>query len=327
MTVLAMTFLSPSRLWLLVLVAALAGAYVVLQRRRKHYAVRFTNLALLDSVAPRRPGWRRHVVAIAAVVGVSALVVSLARPAREERIPRGKGVVMLAIDVSASMTATDVSPSRIEAAKQGAAEFVDQIPAGFQVGLVSFDASASVLAPPTRDHAGVKRAIAQLEPGEGTAAGDGIYAALGAIESNVNGVQPAAARKPKSKLAATIVLLSDGATTTGRPVEQAARAAADAGVPVSTIAYGTDHGTVVVQGQVVPVPADPQTMAAVARTTGGKSFTAASSSELRAVYKDIQGRVGYTTQTREIGRVFVAFAIVLLLLAVAGSMFWSARFL
>jgi len=190
---------------------------------------------------------------------------------------------------------------------------------------VSFDASASVLAPPTRDHAGVKRAIEQLTPGEGTAAGEGIYAALGAIESNVNGVQPAAARKPK--LAATIVLLSDGATTTGRPVEQAAQAAADAGVPVSTIAYGTDHGTVVVQGQVVPVPADPQTMAQVARTTGGKSFTAASSSELRAVYKDIQGRVGYTTQTREIGRVFVALAIVLLLLAVAGSMFWSARFL
>jgi Ca-activated chloride channel family protein len=233
---------------------------------------------------------------------------------------------MLAIDVSASMTATDVAPSRIDAAKKAAREFVAEIPSGFQVGLVAFDRSASVLAPPTTNHAAVLDAISSLAPGPGTAAGEAIYAALGAIKSNANGVQPAA-QKTRDDLAATIVLLSDGATTTGRPVAPAAQAAADAGVPITTIAFGTDQGTVQVQGQVVPVPADPQTMASVAKASGGKSFVAASASQLKAVYKDIQGRVGYTTQTREIGRAFVAIALVALMAAVAASLLWTARFL
>jgi Ca-activated chloride channel family protein len=322
-----MTLLAPSRLWLLLAVAALVVAYLVLQRRRRHYVVRFTNLELLDSVAPRRPGWRRHVVAVAALLGVTTLVVSLARPAREERVPRNDGIVMLTVDVSASMTATDVVPSRIEAAKAAAKDFVDQTPAGFQIGLVAFDGSARVLAAPTSDHAAVDAAIEGLEPGEGTAAGEGIYAALDAIKSTVNATVTPAQQRSRDDLAATIVLLSDGTTTTGRSVESAAQAADDASVPITTIAYGTDSGTVEVQGQVVPVPADTETMAQVARTTGGSSFEAGSASELRSVYRDIQGRVGYTTETREIGRVFVAFAIVALLLAVAASMWWTARFL
>jgi Ca-activated chloride channel family protein len=322
-----MTLLAPSRLWLLLAVAALAVAYIVLQRRRRHYAVRFTNLELLDSVAPRRPGWRRHVVAVATILGVAALVVSLARPAHSVKVPKGKGTVMLAIDVSASMTATDVTPSRIAAAKAAAHDFVDQLPAGFQVGLVAFDASASVVAPPTKDHAAVSRAIDQLQPGEGTAAGEAIYAALDAIKSNTRTAIAPAQQTSGDDLAATIVLLSDGATTTGRPAPEAAGAAADAGVPITTIAFGTPDGSVEVQGQVIPVPADPQTMAQVAKISGGSSFEAASASELRKVYDNIQGRVGYTTETREIGRTFTALAIVVLLAAAAGSMLWTARFL
>lgn len=322
-----MTLLAPSRLWLLLLVGAFAVAYVVMQRRRKQYAVRFTNLALLDSVAPRRPGWRRHAVAVAGLLAVSGLVISLARPAHSVRVPRGHGVVMLTVDVSASMTATDVEPSRIEAAKAAAREFVEQVPSGFQVGLVAFDRSANVLAQPTTDHASVISAIESLEPGPGTATGEGIYTALEAIQANANDVKPAQQSTKKDDLAATIVLLSDGAQTVGRPVLDAANAAKDAGVPISTIAYGTPNGSVVVQGQIVPVPADPETMAEVARVTGGSSFEAASASQLRDVYKDIQGRVGYTTQTKEIGRVFVALAVIALLLAVGGSLLWSSRFL
>jgi Ca-activated chloride channel family protein len=324
-----MTLLAPSRLWLLIAVAALALAYVVLQRRRRHYAVRFTNIDLLDSVAPRRPGWRRHVVAIAALVGLSTMVVSLARPVREERVPRGDGIVMLTIDVSASMTATDVAPSRIAAAKAAAKDFVDRTPAGFQIGLVAFDANARVLQTPTDDHDAVTSAIDTLEPGEGTAAGEGIYAALDAIKAAVNSTaQPAQQRSGNEEdLAATIVLLSDGTTTTGRPVDQAAQAAKDASVPVNTIAFGTDSGTVVIQGEVIPVPADRTTMESVARTTDGSAFSAGSAAELKSVYEDIQGRVGYTTETREIGRWFVAGAMVLLLLAIGASMYWTARFL
>jgi Ca-activated chloride channel family protein len=184
-----------------------------------------------------------------------------------------------------------------------------------------------VLTSPTTDHAAVVSAIESLAPGPGTATGEGIYTALEAIQANATDVKPAQESTKKDDLAATIVLLSDGAQTTGRPVADAAQAAKDAGVPISTIAYGTPNGTVEVQGQVVPVPSDPETMAEVARTTGGKSFEAASASELRDVYKDIQGRVGYTTQTKEIGRVFVALAVIALLLAVAGSLLWSNRFI
>jgi Ca-activated chloride channel homolog len=234
---------------------------------------------------------------------------------------------MLTVDVSASMTATDVAPSRIDAAKSAAREFVKQVPSGFQVGLVAFDRSASVLAPPTNDHATVIDAIESLSPGPGTATGEGIYTALEAIQTNASDVKPAQQTTKKDDLAATIVLLSDGAQTTGRPLTDAAQAAKDAGVPISTIAYGTANGTVEVQGQVVPVPADPQAMAQVARTTGGSAFQAASASELRSVYKDIQGRVGYTTKTKDISLVFVAMAVVALLLAVGGSLFWSNRFI
>ncbi len=322
-----MTLLAPGRMWLLVFVGALAVAYVVAQRRRKQYAVRFTNLDLLDSVAPRRPGWRRHVVALAALLAATGLVISLARPAHEVRVPRSRGVVMLTVDVSASMTATDVEPSRIAAAKVAAREFVEQVPAGFQVGLVAFDGTARVLSTPTTDHAAVVGAIDALTPGPGTATGDAIFTALEAIEANANDVQPAQQRAPKDDLAATIVLLSDGTRTVGRPVGDAAQAAKDAGVPISTIAYGTPNGTVIVQGQIVPVPADTQTMAEVAEVSGGSAFEAASASELRDVYEDIQGRVGYRTETRELGRVFVALAVIALLLAAGGSLLWSNRFL
>lgn len=320
-----MTFLSPSRLWLLAAVGALAVLYVVLQRRRRHHAVRFTNLELLDAIAPRRPGWRRHLSAAVVGLALTTLVVSLARPARSERVPRDEGVVMLAIDTSASMTATDVAPSRIAAATQAAVDFVENMPGEIEVGLVAFDETARVLATPNADHDAVVAAIERLAPGRGTAGGEGLYAALDAI---------AAARDDDTRSAstpsdatATVVLLSDGTTTAGRRIEEAAQAAAAQNVPVTTIAYGTDSGTVEVQGEVVPVPADTETMAAVAETTGGSAFVAASAQELQAVYDDIEGRVGFDTETREIGRFFVAVGLLALFVAVAASMVWNARFL
>jgi Ca-activated chloride channel family protein len=327
-----MTLLVPGRLWLLAAVGAIAVAYVILQRRRRHYAVRFTNLELLDSVAPRRPGWRRHVAAGAAVLALVALVVALARPARDERIPRRQGIIMLTVDVSASMTATDVSPSRMAAATAAAEDFVGRLPGSFQVGLVAFDGAARLVAPPTSDHATVLSAIQRLTPGPGTAAGEGIYAALDAIETTLRDgdtttTAPDTPSATRSRPAATIVLLSDGVTTAGRPVEEAAKAAADVNVPITTIAYGTDQGTVVVEGQVVPVPADPATMEAVAEATGGSSFEAATGDQLRAAYRNIEGRVGYSTETRDLTMWFVAIAAVALILAVAASMLWTARFM
>lgn len=316
-----MTLLSPERLWLFVPVAALVAAYVVLQRQRRHYAVRFTNLALLDSVAPERPGWRRHVAAAIAMVALSAMVVGLARPARDERVPREEAVVMLSIDVSRSMTADDVTPSRLVSAINAAEEFVGDIPSRFRVGLVAFDDHARILATPTLEHRVVTDALARLEPGRGTAAGDGIQASLQAIESVLG------TGEEVEDFAATIVLLSDGATTSGMAPLDAAALADDAGVPVTTIAYGTDRGVVEIEGQIVPVPADPLTMEAIADATDGAFFEAASASELRAVYEDIQGRVGFAVEQREVVLWFVGAGFVALLLALVTSFVWQARFL
>lgn len=322
-----MTLLAPGRLWLLVLVAVLAAAYVVLQHRRRHYAVRFTNLDLLDSVAPRRPGWRRHAAAAIAGLALAAMVVGLARPARDAQVPREEAVVMLAIDVSRSMTATDVEPTRMASAIAAAEEFIAEVPSGFRVGLVAFEEQARIIATPTLEHEVVIDALSRLQPGRGTAAGDGIEAALDAIDVVLAPTEEVDELESEEDFAATIVLLSDGATSWGIDPLVAADHAAEAGVPVTTIAYGTDMGTVVIDGETIPVPADRATMEAIAEATDGTYFEAASAAELREVYDDIQGRVGFTTEQREIVLWFVGAGFVALLLAMAASMVWTGRFI
>ena len=315
-----MTFLAPERLLLLILPLGLLALYVLLARRRRLHPVRLPTTRVLAAVSPKWPTWRRHAPAAVALLTLVLLVVALARPARDERVPREAAVVVLAVDVSASMTATDVSPSRIDAAVAAASDFVDGVPARFQLGLVAFDGTARVLATPTEDHDAVRAALHQLTPGEGTAAGEGIAAALDAIDASVQG-----AGVSGQDLPASIVLLSDGATTVGRPVEEAAREAADRSVPVSTIAFGTDNGTVVVGGEVVPVPADRQTMEAVADITGGTAAEAETAGELHDVYDDIGARVGSVVEQRDIARTFLGAAFVVLLAAVATSFVWSPR--
>lgn len=316
-----MTFLAPLRLLLLVVVAALIAAYVLLQRRRPQYAVRFTNLDLLASVAPKRPGWRRHVPAAVMALALAGLVVGLARPARDEKVPKEAATVMLVVDVSASMQATDVAPSRLAAATDAALSFVDDLPDRLRLGLVAFDRTPRVLSSPTTDHATVEAGIRALTTGPGTAAGDAIFVALDAITSaggagTTDGAQTAA-----------IVLLSDGVTTVGSPVQEAAQAALEQGVPVTTIAFGTEEGTVEFAGRVIPVPADPAAMTNLAETTGGAFFEAASGEELKGVYEDIGTRVGYSTEQREIGMVFVGVSMALLVGALAAAMVWSNRLL
>jgi Ca-activated chloride channel homolog len=319
-----MTLLAPARLVLLVPVVALAAAYVYLQLRRRHYAVRFTNLELLDSVAPKRPGWRRHIAATIAGLALVAMVIGLARPAHEARVPREEAVIMLAIDVSRSMTATDVTPSRMESAVAAAADFVKDVPSGFRVGLVAFDDHARLVATPTTDHDAVVTALERLRPGRGTAAGDAIEASLDAIRSALDA--PTDTSSDSEDLAASIVLLSDGETTAGVDPEEASADATAAGVPVTTISYGTDGGTVDVGGETVEVPADPVAMKAIADATNGSFFEAASSSRLQQVYRDIQSRIGYTNEQREIVLWFVSIALIALMLALGASMLWTARF-
>jgi Ca-activated chloride channel family protein len=311
-----MTFVAGIRLWLLLAAVALLALYVWRQLRRPAYAARFTNVALLDTVLPKRPGWRRHLPAAAALLALVALTTAFARPARTSRIPVKESTVIVAVDVSGSMAATDVSPSRLEAARVAAAAFVKLLPSRFNIGLVSFGQNATVLVSPTNDHARVADAIKRLQAGGGTAIGEAIYASLGSIPSATGDAKAAPAR---------IVLMSDGSTNAGRPNEEAAAAAAAAHVPVTTIAYGTDTGQVTIGSRVIDVPADKTALQAIANTTGGKFFQAASAGELNKVYAAIRSAVSTRVLKHDISGIFMGIALVLLVLAAAGSLLWSPR--
>lgn len=316
----AIAFRAPIRLWLLALVAAMAVGYVVLQNRRKAYAVRFTNLALLDSVAPRRPGWRRHVPAAIVLLCLGTLVAGFAKPARTEKVPRERATIIMAIDTSLSMKADDVSPNRLEAAKKAALSFVDLLPARLNVGLVTFNGVAQVRVAPTLDRDALRSAIRAIRLGERTAIGEAIYASLEAIKSAPPG--PRGERVP-----ARIVLMSDGETTTGRPDAQAAAEAKKQQVPISTIAFGTDHGEIKVPGEALPVPVrvNPDALGRIAESTGGRAFTAVSAGQLKNVYKDIGSSVGFIKLFRDITTWFVGIALLLLFASSALSLAWFSR--
>ncbi len=319
----AASFLSPQ--WLLLLLAPLAllAVYVVIQRRRPEYAVRFTNLDLLDKVAPKRPGWRRHATAGVFLVALAALVVATARPTRDVQVPVERATVVMAIDTSLSMEATDVAPSRLEAAQEAANRFVDLLPPSINLGLVTFNGTAQIAVAPTTDREAVRRAVDGLELGESTATGEAIFASLDAIET----VPTDGTDEP---VPARVVLMSDGSRTVGRSEAAAAEAANEQGVPVSTIAFGTPDGTIEYTDEttpptIVPVPVDEVSLEAIADATGGAFFTAASEAELSEVFTDIGSSVGYETEQREVTPWFVALALVLFVTAAALSLAWFAR--
>jgi Ca-activated chloride channel family protein len=316
-----MTLIAPHWLWLLVAVLALLAVYVLSQLRRRDYAVKFTNLALLDTVAPDRPGWRRHLPAAALLVALSGLVLALARPARIEQVPRERATIVVAIDTSLSMMAEDVTPNRFDAAKDAAQTFIDLLPDKINVGLVSFNRTATVLVSPTTDHASIKRAIGGLQLDQGTAIGEAIFASIQAIDS----VPPATDEEELAP--GRIVLMSDGETTAGRPDDVAAEAALARNIPVSTIAFGTENGSILVPGEDrrIDVPVDKEALEAIADSTKGSFFTAATGDQLKEVYADIGSSVGYEEAQREIGGWFVLGAAGALFVAAAFSMLWFSR--
>jgi Ca-activated chloride channel family protein len=311
------SFLAPGRLSLLLVVAALAAAYVVLQRRKPAYAVRFTELDLLASVAPRFPGWRRHLPAGLLLLSLLLLTVAFARPQAQVEVAREQATVVVAIDTSLSMQARDVDPDRITAARVSASRFIDDLPEPYNVGLVSFSGQAAVVVPPTQDHAAVTAAVQTLELGPSTAIGEAVFASLAALRT--------VPEEGQDLPPARIVLLSDGTNTVGRDLETAAAAAIEAGVPVSTIAYGTPEGVVEVQGQLIPVPVDAQALESLAEATGGEAYTAESGDELSDVYADIGSQVGTSTELREVTERVTGLGLLAALLAVIGSLVWSPR--
>ncbi|TDC92531.1 VWA domain-containing protein [Actinomadura sp. 7K507] len=318
-----MSFLDPVRLLLLLALPVLVAAYVVMQVRRGRYAVRFTNLALLDKVAPARPGWRRHLPAAAFLLMVGLFVTGFARPAADVRVPREQATIMLAVDVSHSMQATDVEPTRLEGAKRAARTFLDRVPGRFNVGLVSFSGTAAVVVPPTTDRRAMAAGIDGLRLGPRTGIGEGVIASLDAIAGF--GAQFGPGGGDREAPPARIVLLSDGTNTAGREPGEAARRATQARVPVSTIAYGTPEGAMFQNGYMVPVPVDGPALRRLAQDTGGSHYQAASGAELRGVYEDIGSSVGYRTEQREIWAWFIGAGLLLSCAVAAASLVWFSR--
>lgn len=318
-----MTFQAP--LWLLGLLAvvALIALYVVLQLRRKAYAARFTNVALLGSLVPKRPGWRRHLAFGLVALALAALITSLAVPSTKVRVPRERATVVMALDISLSMKATDVRPSRFQAMQTAAKQFADILPPRINLGLVSFAGTASTLVSPTTDRQQVRSAIDHLHLAESTAIGEAVFTSLSAIQNFQDTLDTAGNKPPPAR----IVLLSDGYNTVGRDDTQAIAAANAAHVPVSTIAFGTDYGTLDLDGQTVPVPVDRATLRKIADQTGGSYHEAASEKELKQVYADLGSQIGYITQPKDISPWFVRTGVLLALLGAVLSLVWTNRLL
>jgi Ca-activated chloride channel family protein len=355
-----MTFADPILLAGLLIVPAALVAYRLAQRRRSRYAVRFTNVALLENLVARTPAWRRHVPPALYVLAMAALVVALARPSMAVAVPREEATIILTMDVSGSMLATDVSPSRLAAAKEAANDFVDGLPAGVKVGLVAFSTAPRVLVPPTTDRAAIHQGIDDLQARGGTALGDAIVTSLEAAgldpsasaagpnampapsadasgspapsDSGSGSPRPSAAAGTAEQPVIATVLLSDGANSTGElePLPAAEQAAA-LGVPIYTIALGTSDGVVTVPDELgvlhtVNVPPDTETLAAIAETTGGRSFEAPSAADLKAIYDHLGSRIGYTTEQREVTQWFAAAALLMVVAGAGLAAHWFNRF-
>ena len=312
-----MSFINPAVLWLLVLVPLLGAAYVAMQQRRKSYAVRFTNLELLETVAPKSPGLRRHVAPALFLMTLILLIGAAARPVAVVKIPREQASIMLVMDVSGSMAAGDLEPNRMTAAIDAAKEFLDSLPGRMRVGLVSFGDYASLVAPLTADKGAIEDALDRLRVNGATAMGDGLAVALNQIELE---------REGGRRVPASILVLTDGETNRGvAPIEVAENARA-AGVPVYSIGVGTEEGVVQISGdQIVRTALDRDELEGVAQATGGRYFESTSSDSLEEIYRSVGSSLGFREERKELTPQVAGVAIVFLIATAALSLLWFQR--
>ncbi|HJC59391.1 MAG TPA: VWA domain-containing protein [Candidatus Dietzia intestinigallinarum] len=319
-------FQHPMWLLLLVVPVAITVGYVLALRSKKRRTVRFGNFGVLRSVDSRGRRWFTHVPAVLLILSMLSLTIALAGPQKEQKVPRNRATVMLVVDVSLSMEATDVAPSRLEAAQQAATTFANNLTPGVNLGLVSYAGTASMLVAPTTDRGPVVRAIDRLRLDERTATGEGIYTATQAITTFTESLGG-----PDQAPPARIVLLSDGKETVpADPTEErgaftAAERAAEAGIPVSTISFGTMYGTVDIQGRPQPVPVDDASLETIAELSGGDFFTASSLEELDSVYRTLEEQIGYEWKKADASRPWLIIGSVLAMVAAAGSLLTHRR--
>lgn len=324
-----MTLAAPLFLLLLLLLPLGWWAGRVARQRRRRHAIRMPATATLQAIVAAQPSYRRWVPVALLAVTVVLLTVALTRPEVTVSVPVERATVILVTDASGSMAATDVPPSRIDAARNAAESFLDEIPKQTRVGLVGYSSSPHTVQPPTTDRDLVRRDLLGLEPDGGTSTGDALVVALDALESEgdpapgTEGKKPGAGDRPPG----AILLLSDGASMTGEnPIDVARRAKRD-GVPIYTVSLGTDQGTVSGPqfGGTIPVPPDPESMREIARISGGQSFTVDDAGELRRIYDQVGARVATEPEQRELTAGFAALGLLLLGLAVGLGVRWRGR--
>ena len=318
-----MTFDRPWALAFLAAIPLLVALWIWADRRQRAQAARFANPALLPNLVERAPAKLRLIPASLLVLGLCALVLGMAKPHAKLTEPRHDATVVLAVDVSRSMGAQDVPPTRLFAAVSAASRFLDEIPAKFSVALVPFGSRAYVAVPPTLDRNLIRQELGQLKTGEGTALGDAVLlgAELGQRQKAIDGIVPPT----------TVLVISDGARDGGRTTPQAAaQKARQLHVPVSTVLVGTAGGIVTAKltggyTEQIRVPASPSTLQTVAKTSGGTFFRARTPQALAKVYKTLATRLGHTTSDRQITDFFAAGAAVLLLAGASLSVYWFRR--
>jgi Ca-activated chloride channel family protein len=316
-----LSFLAPSRLWLLALIPALVGLYLwLVQRKRNRNRGMGMGKTMFDLVIPRDRTWLRHLAVGLSILSLLTLTVAFAKPKDQVAVPRERATIVVTIDISLSMEAEDVEPNRLEAAKSAAITFVNSLPPKFNVSLVTFAGTATTVVPPTTDRGVVSAAIQALQPQASTAIGEGIYTSLAALAQ-----VPPDPDNPKAVVPARIVLLSDGKTQVGRRSDEAAQAAKAQSVPIYTIAYGTADGYIEIGGRREPVPVDRAELARVSRISGGEAYTATSAGELKKVYQDIGSSVGKEKVDREVTSRYAGFGLAFAILAALGMISLGAR--
>lgn len=337
-----MTFLWADVLWLLLLIPALVVAYVLLQRRRQKYALRYASLSVVKEALGRGPGWRRHIPPIFFLLGLTAMILALARPAAIILLPSQQGTVILTIDVSGSMQAQDMKPSRLEAAKVAARAFIDKQPPNVRIGIVSFSDNAAVVQSPTSDRAAVLAAINRLTPQRGTAIGRGILTSVDAAFEDptkpvptpiprdaLSSIEPTPTPTPVPRgqhAPAIVVLLSDGESNVGpRPVDVLEQVA-NRGVRVYTVGLGSPEGVVLnVQGRNVRVRLDEQVLKRIADETDGDYFRADTEANLKSVYENLSTQLVFKPEQMELTALLTGVASILMLIAGTLSLLWFNR--
>ena len=310
----------------LLVVLGLIAVYIVVQLARRKRMLRFANMELLESVAPKRSSRWRHLPAILLVTSLVLFTIAMAGPTRDVRIPRNRAVVMLVIDVSQSMRATDVSPSRLAAAQVAAKQFAGQLTPGINLGLIAYAGTATVLVSPTTNRDATKAAIDKLQLADRTATGEGIFTALQAI-ATVGAVIGGGDEPPPAR----IVLMSDGKETVPsnpnnpKGAYTAARTAKDQGVPISTVSFGTPYGYVEINGQRQPVPVDDEMLKKIAELSGGQAYTASSLEQLKEVFTNLQEQIGYETRKGDASAGWLRLGAVLLSSAALAALLINRR--